>query len=114
MPNPDNKEDVNHIDFNRQNNNLLNLEWNTRKENICHARDNGRLNPHMIGKSGSKHHNSKLISRHTKDGAYIDCFYGYKEAESKTGIWASSIGATCRGEQVSAGGYIWKYKELQQ
>ena len=33
IDNPDNKECVNHIDTNRENNNVENLEWNTRKEN---------------------------------------------------------------------------------
>jgi hypothetical protein len=35
IPNPLNKEMVNHIDGNKLNNNVSNLEWNTRSENGC-------------------------------------------------------------------------------
>lgn len=37
IPNPDNKEAVNHIDNNRQNNRVENLEWVTPKENVYHS-----------------------------------------------------------------------------
>jgi hypothetical protein len=37
IPNPDNKPEINHIDGNKLNNSLRNLEWNTAKENQNHA-----------------------------------------------------------------------------
>lgn len=42
ISNPENKEEVNHIDFNRQNNNVENLEWVTRKENVERSYEAGR------------------------------------------------------------------------
>lgn len=37
IPNPQNKEEVNHIDFDRTNNRVDNLEWTTHLENIKHS-----------------------------------------------------------------------------
>jgi len=41
LPNPKNKRTINHIDGNKQNNKLDNLEWSTDSENIQHAHATG-------------------------------------------------------------------------
>ena len=42
LPNPLNKPQVNHLNFNKHDNRMDNLEWVTFRENWEHARDNGR------------------------------------------------------------------------
>lgn len=43
IANPENKPTVNHIDANKENNNVDNLEWSTHSEQMVHAVDNNLL-----------------------------------------------------------------------
>ena len=47
IPNPENKPEVNHIDHNKRNNNIDNLEWVTHFENIAAYRRSDKFSQHV-------------------------------------------------------------------
>ena len=61
IPNPENKKQVNHIDGNKRNNLVENLEWLTPSENIRHAFDMG------LRKTGCEHHMAKFTAEQVRD-----------------------------------------------
>lgn len=52
VPNPEGKAEVNHVDFDRQNNRADNLEWTTRAENREHTLSAGRSTKNNGQKNG--------------------------------------------------------------
>ena len=66
VPNPENKPEVNHKDFNRQNPVYSNLEWVTHEENIRYSKNANRY-PSHFGKDNPNFGNKKLSEKYAKD-----------------------------------------------
>lgn len=104
--------EVNHIDEDKSNNSVWNLNLLTAKDNANWGTRNERM---IDTRNKNKSLNSeKAVLQYTKDGQFVAEYKSLIEAERQTKIKWTNISRVCRGVcgHKTAGGYIWKYKEV--
>jgi hypothetical protein len=97
IPNPENKEQVNHIDGNKQNARVNNLEWCSNVENQIHKINSGLSNC------------TKKIIQYDLQMNKIKEFTSQMEASKELKICYTGISNCCRNKQKTAAGFIFKF-----
>jgi hypothetical protein len=115
IPNPDNKPQVNHIEANKENNHVNNLEWVTGLENHHHKLKMG-LNvslsddDHYTRKSDKYknwHHARKKVQQLDLNNNPIQIFNSVKEASEHVGVHFTTIVKALDKSNRTAGGFKW-------
>lgn len=99
IPNPKQNKYVNHIDKDRTNNSISNLEWVSSSYN----------NLHSLYSAEKGHKTISACIQLTDTEEIVETFDSIKSASIKTGINKSNISAVCCGLRGKAGGFKWKY-----
>ena len=93
LENPGNLATVDHINGDKTNNNVENLQWMTQADNTRKA-------------------NNKRVNQYNTNGDFIATYVSITEASRQTGADDACIGNCCAGRRLTAGSYIWKYEEI--
>ena len=114
IDNPNNYNCVNHIDCNKLNNNVNNLEWCTKEYNTSVAWKDGQIkmpkgkNNKMYGKYGKDANKSKPIYQYDLQGNFIKKWDSQKDVERELGFRQNCISNCALGRCKSSYGYVWR------
>jgi len=100
------KSEINHIDEDKYNNHVGNLEWATPKENMNH----GTRVKRCLDKFKETGFVKKVVQMDL-EGNFIAEYESQIEASRQTGVRQGSISSAILGKYKTAGGHKWKLKE---
>lgn len=112
IPNPENKKYVDHIDNDKDNNDVSNLRWVTCKENMNNSITRKRMleeSAKFASQVGADNPFSRKVAMYSLDGKFIKTFDSCGRAAVETGINANAINRVCRGDRKQTHGYVFKY-----
>lgn len=109
LPNPENKPQVDHIDGNRNNNALFNLQYVDKITNQLNPNTRTKMSLSHKGKPSNWHKDEKKKIQFNTDGKIIKIWDTTNDAKDLIGISRQVINDACSGRCKSAGGYKWQY-----
>ena len=98
---------VNHIDENKSNNSIENINLMTPKQNTNWGTAIERSSKKRINHKAL----SKAVAQYDLQGNFIAEYPSVCEAERKLGINRGAISSALKGRRKTAGGFKWKYKD---